>query len=173
MADQFGGSFPDNAQYIVGAPPPPPAIPTGPAGQNTAGQGADDDGNDDEDNDPRGRKRKRFSDAGGLHKKVKNFHVTFVEMTRANRIALKTKYVAPPTTDPASLVPALAPPRRSPTPPTRVLKSTYGGNLFTVEDVGYLKKYIDWCVDMGLVLSLREICERLAVKVGQMARRTA
>ena len=57
------------------------------------------------------------------------------------------------------------PPARSPTPPTRVLKSTYGGNLFTADDILYLKKYIDWCVDMGLVLSLREICERLAIKV--------
>ncbi|KAK7472500.1 hypothetical protein VKT23_000615 [Stygiomarasmius scandens] len=57
-----------------------------------------------------------------------------------------------------------APPPRSPTPPTRVIKSTYGGNLFTVEDVEYLKKYIDYCRDQGLVLSLREICERIAVK---------
>ena len=41
---------------------------------------------------------------------------------------------------------------RSPTPPTRVIKSTYGGNLFTVDDVMYLKKYIDFCQDQGLVL---------------------
>ncbi|KAI0695545.1 hypothetical protein BC835DRAFT_1414829 [Cytidiella melzeri] len=53
---------------------------------------------------------------------------------------------------------------RSPTPPSRVIKSTYGGNLFTVDDVMYLKKYIDYCQEQGLVLSLREICERIAVK---------
>lgn len=53
---------------------------------------------------------------------------------------------------------------RSPTPPTRVIKSTYGGNLFTADDVLYLKKYIDYCQEQGLVLSLREICERVAVK---------
>ncbi|KLO18347.1 hypothetical protein SCHPADRAFT_925157 [Schizopora paradoxa] len=56
------------------------------------------------------------------------------------------------------------PPARSPTPPARVIKSTYGGNLFTVDDIMYLKKYIDYCQDQGLVLSLREICERIAVK---------
>ncbi|KAF6763173.1 hypothetical protein DFP72DRAFT_874916 [Ephemerocybe angulata] len=55
-------------------------------------------------------------------------------------------------------------PARSPTPPTRVIKSTYGGNLFTADDVQYLKKYIDFCQEQGLVLSLREICERIAVK---------
>ncbi|KAH8083793.1 hypothetical protein BXZ70DRAFT_958142 [Cristinia sonorae] len=56
------------------------------------------------------------------------------------------------------------PPARSPTPPTRVIKSTYGGNLFTSDDVLYLKKYIDYCQEQGLVLSLREICERIAIK---------
>lgn len=56
------------------------------------------------------------------------------------------------------------PPARSPTPPTRVIKSTYGGNLFTGDDIEYLKKYIDYCQAQGLVLSLREICERVAVK---------
>lgn len=56
------------------------------------------------------------------------------------------------------------PPARSPSPPTRVIKSTYGGNLFTSDDVLYLKKYIDYCQEQGLVLSLREICERIAVK---------
>jgi hypothetical protein len=44
------------------------------------------------------------------------------------------------------------PARRSPTPPTRVIKSTYGGNLFTADDVLYLKKYIDYCQEQGLVL---------------------
>ncbi|KAI0371156.1 hypothetical protein BV20DRAFT_994012 [Pilatotrama ljubarskyi] len=56
------------------------------------------------------------------------------------------------------------PPARSPTPPTRVIKSTYGGNLFTADDVLYLKRYIDYCQEQGLVLSLREICERIAIK---------
>ncbi|KAF7976074.1 hypothetical protein HWV62_7630 [Athelia sp. TMB] len=55
-------------------------------------------------------------------------------------------------------------PARSPTPPSRIIKSTYGGNLFTAEDVLYLKQYIDYCQEQGLVLSLREICERIAVK---------
>ncbi|KAJ7703231.1 hypothetical protein B0H17DRAFT_1042378 [Mycena rosella] len=68
---------------------------------------------------------------------------------------------APPA---ASLVANRNPPARSPTPPTRVVKSTYGGNLFTADDVIYLKKYIDYCHEQGLVLSLREICERIAVK---------
>ncbi|KAI0311690.1 hypothetical protein OF83DRAFT_1177323 [Amylostereum chailletii] len=54
--------------------------------------------------------------------------------------------------------------KRSPTPPTRVVKSTYGGNLFTADDVLYLKKYIEFCQEQGLVLSLREICERVAIK---------
>ena len=57
------------------------------------------------------------------------------------------------------------PDARSPTPPSRIVKSTYGGNLFTHEDIEYLKKYIDYCVAQGLVLSLREICERVAAKV--------
>ncbi|KAI0769335.1 hypothetical protein BD413DRAFT_477758 [Trametes elegans] len=56
------------------------------------------------------------------------------------------------------------PPARSPTPPTRVIKSTYGGNLFTADDILYLKRYIDYCQEQGLVLSLREICERIAIK---------
>ncbi|PIL34225.1 transcription factor [Ganoderma sinense ZZ0214-1] len=56
------------------------------------------------------------------------------------------------------------PPGRSPTPPTRVIKSTYGGNLFTSDDILYLKRYIDYCQEQGLVLSLREICERIAIK---------
>ncbi|CAG7853782.1 SubName: Full=Uncharacterized protein {ECO:0000313/EMBL:CCA68050.1} [Serendipita indica DSM 11827] len=55
-------------------------------------------------------------------------------------------------------------PARSPTPPTRVVKSMYGGNLFTEDDVQYLKRYIDYCQEQGLLLSLREICERLAAK---------
>ncbi|EIW63080.1 uncharacterized protein TRAVEDRAFT_69226 [Trametes versicolor FP-101664 SS1] len=56
------------------------------------------------------------------------------------------------------------PPARSPTPPSRVIKSTYGGNLFTSDDILYLKRYIDYCQEQGLVLSLREICERIAIK---------
>lgn len=43
-------------------------------------------------------------------------------------------------------------PARSPTPPARIIKSTYGGNLFTAEDVLYLKHYIDYCQEQGLVL---------------------
>ncbi|KAG9006017.1 hypothetical protein FRB93_009118 [Tulasnella sp. JGI-2019a] len=154
----FGSPFPDT-QYIVGArpnpvPQAPPVTPV--AAPSPLRQVQDITPQVDEEHEPvttnidaavdrRGRKRKRASEGTPSSKP-------------------KSKYVAPPTTDLTALVPALAPPRRSPTPPTRVLKSTYGGNLFTVEDVEYMKNYIDWCVDMGLVLSLREICERLAVK---------
>ncbi|KAJ7680289.1 hypothetical protein DFH06DRAFT_1162490 [Mycena polygramma] len=68
-------------------------------------------------------------------------------------------------TSPSSLVvPNRNASARSPTPPTRVVKSTYGGNLFTADDIMYLKKYIDYCHEQGMVLSLREICERIAVK---------
>ncbi|KIJ49439.1 hypothetical protein M422DRAFT_27806 [Sphaerobolus stellatus SS14] len=66
--------------------------------------------------------------------------------------------------NPSALVPPKGPPARSPTPPTRVLKSTYGGNLYTADDVEYLKKYIDYCQNQGHVLSLREICEKIALK---------
>ncbi|KAJ7594576.1 hypothetical protein C8J56DRAFT_927082 [Mycena floridula] len=65
---------------------------------------------------------------------------------------------------PTSLVPNRNPHARSPSPPSRVIKSTYGGNLFTAEDIEYLKSYIKYCQEQGLVLSLREICERIAVK---------
>ncbi|KIO29575.1 hypothetical protein M407DRAFT_21313 [Tulasnella calospora MUT 4182] len=131
-------------QYVV---PPPQSNPTGaqPPPSTAGDDGEAEEGANDEEN--RGRKRKRVSEA----------------VTAGGHGAKKSKQNAP-ATDPASLVPALAPPRRSPTPPARVVKSTYGGNLFTAEDINYLKKYIDWCVDMGLVLSLREICERLAIK---------
>ncbi|KAJ3724437.1 hypothetical protein FB446DRAFT_715889 [Lentinula raphanica] len=71
---------------------------------------------------------------------------------------------AAPATPASALVVNRNPPARSPTPPSRTVKSTYGGNLFTAEDIIYLKKYIDYCQDQGLVLSLREICERIAVK---------
>ncbi|KAF4567385.1 hypothetical protein EYR40_006384 [Pleurotus pulmonarius] len=69
-----------------------------------------------------------------------------------------------PAAPASTLVTNRNPPARSPTPPTRIIKSTYGGNLFTADDVMYLKKYIDYCQDQGLVLSLREICERIAIK---------
>ncbi|KAJ7346578.1 hypothetical protein DFH08DRAFT_868642 [Mycena albidolilacea] len=76
----------------------------------------------------------------------------------------RVRSTATPGTSAASLVANKNPPARSPTPPTRVVKSTYGGNLFTADDIEYLKKYIDYCQEQGLVLSLREICERIAVK---------
>lgn len=78
----------------------------------------------------------------------------------------RTRPPPTPATPAANLVTGRRNPHiRSPTPPKRVLKSTYGGNLFTSEDVEYLKQYIDYCQAQGLVLSLREICERVAVKV--------
>ncbi|KAF8070020.1 hypothetical protein FPV67DRAFT_1578967 [Lyophyllum atratum] len=76
----------------------------------------------------------------------------------------RTRAQPTPATPATALVVNKNPPARSPTPPTRVIKSTYGGNLFTSDDVLYLKKYIDYCQEQGLVLSLREICERIAVK---------
>lgn len=61
--------------------------------------------------------------------------------------------VQPPPAAPASsLVVNRNGTARSPTPPSRIIKSTYGGNLFTADDVLYLKKYIDYCRDQGLVL---------------------
>ncbi|KAF9479061.1 hypothetical protein BDN70DRAFT_913361 [Pholiota conissans] len=83
------------------------------------------------------------------------------EKTRGRK---RTRVQPAPAAPAASLVVNRNPPARSPTPPTRVIKSTYGGNLFTADDVLYLKKYIDYCQDQCLVLSLREICERIAVK---------
>ncbi|KAG8862489.1 hypothetical protein FRB96_001560 [Tulasnella sp. 330] len=151
----FSNPFPDS-QYVVGSANPAPAPsalpvapPTAPSRQALTSVAEEGDGEEhgtiNGDAEHRNRKRKR------------TLEVTFSKP--------KSKYVAPVVTDLTTLVPALAPPRPSPQPPTRVLKSTYGGNLFTVEDVEYMKKYIDWCVDMGFVLSLREICERLAVKM--------
>lgn len=78
----------------------------------------------------------------------------------------RTRTVPQPAPPAATLVVTKRNPNaRSPTPPSRVVKSTYGGNLFTPEDIEYLRKYIQYCQDQGLVLSLREICERIAVKV--------
>jgi len=83
------------------------------------------------------------------------------EKTRGRK---RARTQAVPAAPAASLVVNKNPPARSPSPPTRVIKSTYGGNLFTADDVQYLKRYIDYCQEQGLVLSLREICERIAVK---------
>ncbi|KAG6832839.1 hypothetical protein H0H87_000193 [Tephrocybe sp. NHM501043] len=84
---------------------------------------------------------------------------------KRGRKRTRTQVSVPPPATPATvLVANKNPPARSPTPPSRVIKSTYGGNLFTSDDVLYLKKYIDYCQEQGLVLSLREICERIAVK---------
>lgn len=69
-----------------------------------------------------------------------------------------------PATPASALVVNRNPPARSPTPPTRTVKSTYGGNLFTADDVFYLKKYIDYCQDQGLVLRYglhTPLCERV------------
>lgn len=66
--------------------------------------------------------------------------------------------------DTASLIVPRAPHARSPTPPTQVLKSSFGGNHFTQADVDYLNKYIQYCQDQGQPLSLREICEKVAEK---------
>ncbi|KIK45091.1 hypothetical protein CY34DRAFT_801945 [Suillus luteus UH-Slu-Lm8-n1] len=87
---------------------------------------------------------------------------TIAEKPRGRK---RTRNTAPPAAPPSALVlNRRNPPAHSPTPPTRVIKSTYGGNLFTSDDVLYLKRYIDYCQEQGLVLSLREICERIAVK---------
>ncbi|KDR75012.1 hypothetical protein GALMADRAFT_69767 [Galerina marginata CBS 339.88] len=86
------------------------------------------------------------------------------EPAEKSRGRKRTRTQPAPAAPASSLVVNRNPPARSPTPPTRVIKSTYGGNLFTADDVMYLKKYIDYCQDQCLVLSLREICERIAVK---------
>ncbi|KAF8315815.1 hypothetical protein DL93DRAFT_2096487 [Clavulina sp. PMI_390] len=54
--------------------------------------------------------------------------------------------------------------RRSPSPPRNPVRSVHGGYVFTDEDVNYLYQYIAYCKEVGLVLSLRDICERLALK---------
>ncbi|KAG6850441.1 hypothetical protein H0H93_013313 [Arthromyces matolae] len=75
----------------------------------------------------------------------------------------------PPATPAAVLVANKNPPARSPTPPSRVIKSTYGGNLFTSDDVLYLKKYIDYCQEQGLVLrfySWRRYCNKHQIRLG-------
>ncbi|KAF9448200.1 hypothetical protein P691DRAFT_801085 [Macrolepiota fuliginosa MF-IS2] len=76
----------------------------------------------------------------------------------------RTRTQPPPAAPASSLVVNRNGAARSPTPPSRIIKSTYGGNLFTADDVLYLRKYIDYCRDQGLVLSLREICERIAIR---------
>nr|GAT57667.1 predicted protein [Mycena chlorophos] len=84
-----------------------------------------------------------------------------VEPPARGRARVRPSTPAPPA---SSLVANRRAPARSPSPPTRVVKSTYGGNLFTADDVLYLKNYIKYCHEQGLVLSLREICERIAIK---------
>ncbi|KAF8829281.1 hypothetical protein HHX47_DHR3000502 [Lentinula edodes] len=96
--------------------------------------------------------------------------IEYPEKTRGRK---RIRASAIPATPASALVVNRNPPARSPTPPTRTVKSTYGGNLFTADDVFYLKKYIDYCQDQGLVLSLREICERIAVKTPPAQRETA
>ncbi|KAF9516635.1 hypothetical protein BS47DRAFT_1340515 [Hydnum rufescens UP504] len=76
----------------------------------------------------------------------------------------KRKRTPEPPTDASLLVRPTAPARRSPTPPKQSVTSSRGGNRFTQADVTYLHKYINYCRDMGHMLSLREICEKLAIK---------
>lgn len=94
------------------------------------------------------------SAAGPSHSTTAQTHDTSAEagpsQTRGRKRTRSTAHSGP--INPSSLVPPKGPPARSPTPPTRVLKSTYGGNLYTADDVEYLKKYIDYCQDQGLVL---------------------
>lgn len=93
------------------------------------------------------------SAAGPSHSTTAQTHDTSAEAgpsTRGRKRTRSTAHSGP--INPSSLVPPKGPPARSPTPPTRVLKSTYGGNLYTADDVEYLKKYIDYCQDQGLVL---------------------
>ncbi|KAL1710612.1 hypothetical protein EV121DRAFT_285484 [Schizophyllum commune] len=66
--------------------------------------------------------------------------------------------------DASVLVARSNPPPRSPTPPSRVQISRFGGHAFTDEDKEYLDRYIQYCQDAGIMLSLREICERVALK---------
>ncbi|KAG8726545.1 hypothetical protein FRC12_023299, partial [Ceratobasidium sp. 428] len=131
----YDPAFPQ-VPYGYEIPPPGPVVqPAQPEGDSQSPEPIDPDENDEEST--RGRKRTRSG---------------------RSRNALSEKV------DPQKLVSARGPPTRSPDPPTRVIKSTHGGNLFTTDDVEYLKAYIEYCQNQGLVLSLREICERLAVK---------
>ncbi|KAF8335754.1 uncharacterized protein EI90DRAFT_3047036 [Cantharellus anzutake] len=76
----------------------------------------------------------------------------------------KRKRTSENTFDASVFVRAPDPSRRSPTPPRTIVSSLHGGNTFTSEDVSFLHRYIEYCRDKGLMLSLREICERLAIK---------
>ncbi|KAG6861906.1 hypothetical protein C0995_009856 [Termitomyces sp. Mi166 len=84
----------------------------------------------------------------------------------------RTRAQPTPATPATALVANKNPPARSPTPPSRVIKSTYGGNLFTSDDVLYLKKYIDYCQEQGLVLrfySWRRYCNKHQIRLGGYA----
>ncbi|KAF5393195.1 hypothetical protein D9757_000539 [Collybiopsis confluens] len=72
------------------------------------------------------------------------------EKTRGRK---RIRASATPAKPASELVANRKPLARSPTPPNRTVKSTYGGNLFTSDDVLYLKRYIDYCQDQGMVLS--------------------
>ncbi|KAG9120573.1 hypothetical protein FRC07_003878, partial [Ceratobasidium sp. 392] len=131
----YDQAFPQ-VPYGYEIPPPAPSVqPPQPDTNSPSPEPIDPDENDEENQ--RGRKRTRSG---------------------RTRSALSEKV------DPQKLVSARGPPAHSPDPPTRVIKSTHGGNLFTADDVEYLQAYIEYCQNQGLVLSLREICERLAVK---------
>ncbi|KAG9088093.1 hypothetical protein FRC06_002239 [Ceratobasidium sp. 370] len=135
-ADQYYDQTFPQVPYGYDIPPAGPSVqPAQPEDTSQSPEPIDPDENDEESQ--RGRKRTRSG-------RVRN--------------ALSEKV------DPQKLVSARGPPTRSPDPPARVIKSTHGGNLFTSDDVEYLKAYIEYCQNQGLVLSLREICERLAVK---------
>ncbi|THV05106.1 hypothetical protein K435DRAFT_137091 [Dendrothele bispora CBS 962.96] len=160
------------------SPQPPPSVPTGPTNlttSSTTATTANTTSHPHEDQDSpnierRGRKRTRTGGGGGG-----GIGSTTPQTDSVVASSNSNSTSTPGSTSTASLVVGSRrinpndpntplPPARSPTPPSRVIKSTYGGNLFTADDVLYLKRYIEYCQEQGLVLSLREICERIAVK---------
>jgi hypothetical protein len=93
--------------------------------------------------------------------------VPSISVSQPSRGRKRTRVVTQPVTCSSAnlIVHRRGPVEPSPPPPARVVECTYGGNVFTDDDVHYLKNYIDYCQRQGLVLSIKEICERVAVKV--------
>ncbi|KZV62604.1 hypothetical protein PENSPDRAFT_246209 [Peniophora sp. CONT] len=79
----------------------------------------------------------------------------------------KRKRPAPASTQPSfSNCTTAQAPSRSPTPPTLIIPSPYGGHVFTPDDHAYLTRYIAYCSATGQILSLKEVCDKVAKKAG-------
>ncbi len=133
--DYYESLFEDEGSYEP--PPPQPYIEQPPTQSDDASPSQAVETSDR----PRGRKRTRSQ-----------VHSIISSLADETTHCLTCRQFNAPAAPASTLVTNRNPPARSPTPPTRIIKSTYGGNLFTADDVMYLKKYIDYCQDQGLVL---------------------